>query len=176
MLRRNKTEGGSHLHPRRPGRNPKCTRAHRHPPPNEIESPAAAPEPRSCSNGVAVVLTGTFREGASGNKGVGAYAATGAAGCSLGLVIGGLLSELGWRYVFLVPAPLTAIIVIAALRVLESRNELSLAHRHYDLLGALTVTGSMVALVYSVVEAPSRGWLDARTIGGLAISSLLLIS
>jgi EmrB/QacA subfamily drug resistance transporter len=122
------------------------------------------------------ILTTTFPEGASRNKALGAYAATGAAGFSLGLVIGGLLSELGWRYVFLVPAPLTAIIVIAALRVLERRNEPSLGHRHYDLLGALTVTGSMVALVYSVVEAPSRGWLDARTIGGLVISSLLLIS
>src|SRR5258708_33470481 len=51
------------------------------------------------------ILTTTFPEGASRNKALGAYAATGAAGFSLGLVIGGLLSELGWRYVFLVPAP-----------------------------------------------------------------------
>src|SRR5229473_5600436 len=47
------------------------------------------------------ILTTTFPEGAARNKALGVYAATGAAGFSLGLVIGGLLSELGWRYVFL---------------------------------------------------------------------------
>jgi predicted MFS family arabinose efflux permease len=44
------------------------------------------------------------------------------------------------------------------------------------LLGALTVTGSMVALVYSVVEAPSRGWLDGLTIGGLVLSGVLMLA
>lgn len=122
------------------------------------------------------ILTTTFTEGAARNKALGAYAATGAAGFSLGLVIGGLLSELGWRYVFLVPAPLTAVLVLAAIRVLDVGHEPSLGHRHYDLLGALTVTGSMIALVYSVVEAPARGWLDGRTVGGLALSVLLLVA
>jgi EmrB/QacA subfamily drug resistance transporter len=122
------------------------------------------------------ILTTTFAEGAARNKALGAYAATGAAGFSLGLVIGGLLSELGWRYVFLVPAPITAVLVLAAMRVLDAGNEPSLGHRHYDLLGALTVTGSMIALVYSVVEAPTRGWLDGRTLGGLALSALLLVA
>lgn len=122
------------------------------------------------------ILTTTFAEGAARNKALGAYAATGAAGFSLGLVIGGLLSELGWRYVFLVPAPITAVLVLAAIRVLDVGNEPSLGHRHYDLLGALTVTGSMIALVYSVVEAPARGWLDGRTVGGLALSVLLLVA
>jgi MFS family permease len=120
------------------------------------------------------ILTTTFAEGAARNKALGAYAAAAAMGFSLGLVIGGLLSELGWRYVFLVPAPITAVLVLAAIRVLDARSEPSLGHRHYDLLGALTVTSSMIALVYSIVEAPSRGWLDGRTIGGLALSALLL--
>jgi EmrB/QacA subfamily drug resistance transporter len=122
------------------------------------------------------ILTTTFAEGPARNKALGAYAATGAAGFSLGLVIGGLLSELGWRYVFLVPAPITAVLVLAAVRVLDVGNEPSLGHRHYDLLGALTVTCSMIALVYSVVEAPAHGWLDGRTIGGLALSLLLLVA
>ena len=120
------------------------------------------------------ILTTTFPEGAARNKALGAYAAAAAMGFSLGLVIGGLLSELGWRYVFLVPAPFTAVLVVAGIRVLDA-HEPSLEHRHYDLLGALTVTGSMIALVYSIVEAPSRGWLDGRTIGGLALSAMLLL-
>jgi MFS family permease len=120
------------------------------------------------------ILTTTFPEGAARNKALGAYAAAAATGFSLGLVLGGLLSELGWRYVFLVPAPITVALVLAGMKVLDSSNESSLGHRHYDLLGALTVTGSMLALVYSVVEAPSRGWLDGRTVGGLALSGALL--
>jgi MFS family permease len=120
------------------------------------------------------ILTTTFPEGAARNKALGAYAATAAAGFSLGLVIGGLLAELGWRYVFLLPAPITVLLIVAGLRVLKAGNEPSLGHRHYDMLGSLTVTGSMLALVYSVVEAPSRGWLDGRTLGGLALSVLLL--
>jgi EmrB/QacA subfamily drug resistance transporter len=120
------------------------------------------------------ILTTTFPEGAARNKALGAYAATGAAGFSLGLVIGGLLSELGWRYVFLVPAPITAVLLLTAIRALEVRNEPGLGHRHYDLRGALTITGSMIVLVYSVVEAPARGWLDGRTVGGLVLSAALL--
>jgi MFS family permease len=122
------------------------------------------------------ILTTTFSEGAARNKALGAYAATGAAGFSLGLVIGGLLSELGWRYVFLLPAPFALVLVLAATRLLPAGNEPSLGHRHYDLLGALTVTTSMLALVYTVVEAPAHGWLTARTLGGFAITILLLAS
>ena len=122
------------------------------------------------------ILTTTFPEGPARNKALGVYAATGAAGFSLGLVFGGLLSELGWRYVFLVPAPLAALLAVAAIRVLDVADEPSLEHRHYDMLGALTVTASMVALVYSVVEAPSRGWLDGLTVGGLVLSGLLMIA
>jgi len=120
------------------------------------------------------ILTTTFPEGAARHKALGAYAAAAATGFSLGLVLGGLLSELGWRYVFLVPAPITVALVLAGIKVLDADGESTLGHRHYDLLGALTVTGSMLALVYSVVEAPSRGWLDGRTVGGLALSAALL--
>src|SRR6202035_6190495 len=87
------------------------------------------------------ILTTTFAEGAARNKALGAYAATGAAGFSLGLVIGGLLSELGWRYVFLLPVPITALLIVAGIRVLNAGNDASLGHRHYDIFGSLTVTG-----------------------------------
>jgi MFS family permease len=120
------------------------------------------------------ILTTTFPEGAARNKALGMYAATGAAGFSLGLVIGGLLSELGWRYVFLLPSPFALLLVIASVRLLDAQHQPSLGHRHYDLLGALTVTGSMLALVYTVVEAPAHAWLSARTLGGFALTIALL--
>jgi MFS family permease len=121
------------------------------------------------------ILTTTFPEGAARNKALGAYAATAATGFSLGLVIGGLLSELGWRYIFLLPAPFAVILIIAGWRVLDQGGRV-VDHNHYDLLGSLTVTGSMLALVYSIVEAPSHGWLAGRTLGGFALSALLLVA
>ena len=121
------------------------------------------------------ILTTTFTEGAGRNMALGAWGATGAAGFTLGLVFGGLLSELGWRYVLLVPAPIAALIVIVGRRVLDRPERSSTTGRHYDLPGAVAITASMMALVYSVVEAPARGWSDARTIGGLALSAALLL-
>jgi MFS family permease len=121
------------------------------------------------------ILTTTFPEGPSRNKALGLYGTSGAAGFSLGLVIGGLLTQLGWRYVFLLPTPVALTLLLGALRVLEPAEAPSRARRRYDLLGAITVTATMLALVYSIVEAPTRGWSDIRTIGGLVLSAVLLV-
>lgn len=120
------------------------------------------------------ILTTTFPEGSSRNRALGLYGTSGAAGFSLGLVIGGLLTQLGWRYVFFLPTPVALIVLIGALRVLEPAQAPPRTSRRYDLLGAVTVTAAMLALVYSIVEAPARGWSDSRTTGGLILSALLL--
>ena len=54
------------------------------------------------------IITTTFAEGPARNKALGIYAATGASGFSLGLVLGGLLTTLGWRWVFFLPVPIAA--------------------------------------------------------------------
>src|ERR687895_2035712 len=52
------------------------------------------------------IITTSFAEGPARNKALSIYTATGATGFSLGLVFSGLLTEIGWRWVFLFPAPL----------------------------------------------------------------------
>lgn len=120
------------------------------------------------------ILTTTFPEGPSRNKALGLFGTSGAAGFSLGLVIGGLLTQLGWRYVFLLPSPIALAMLLGALRVLEPEEAPSHTRGRYDVLGATTVTVSMLMLVYSIVEAPTRGWSDIRTIGGMILSAVLL--
>jgi MFS family permease len=120
------------------------------------------------------ILTTTFTSDEDRHRALGIYSATGAAGFMLGLVIGGLLSEIGWRYVFLVPVPVTAAIVFAGFRELAPTPRPD-GGGHYDLPGAFTVTASMLVLVYSIVEAPSHGWTAGRTIGGLVLSAALLV-
>ncbi|CAB4901655.1 unannotated protein [freshwater metagenome] len=120
------------------------------------------------------IITTTFREGPARNKALSIYAACGASGFSLGLVFGGLLTELGWRYTFLLPAPIALVLLLAASRFIARDVPDDAGHRHYDLAGASTVTGSMLLLVYAVVEAPGRGWLDPLTLAAFATSALLL--
>ena len=54
------------------------------------------------------IITTTFTEGSNRNRALAIYTATGASGFSLGLVLGGLLTELGWRWTFLLPVPVRA--------------------------------------------------------------------
>jgi MFS family permease len=122
------------------------------------------------------IITTSFAEGAPRNKALTVYTATGATGFSLGLVFGGLLTELGWRWVFFLPAPVALLALIGALRFVP-RDGLS-AHvaRKFDVAGAALMTGAMLLLVYSVVEAPSVGWSTGRTLGSFAAVALLLVA
>src|SRR5262249_18354757 len=54
------------------------------------------------------IITTTFAEGPARNKALSIYTATGATGFSLGLVFGGLLTEIGWRWVFFLPVPVAS--------------------------------------------------------------------
>src|SRR3954453_13257141 len=63
------------------------------------------------------IITTSFAEGPARNKALGAFAATGATGFSLGLVFGGALTEIGWRWVFFLPAPVALITLLAGLRL-----------------------------------------------------------
>jgi MFS family permease len=120
------------------------------------------------------IITTTFAEGPARSKALGIYTVCGASGFSLGLVFGGLLTEIGWRITFLVPGPVAIALLIAGLRVIprSTREKVSLAH--FDLVGAATSTLSLLTLVYTVVEAPSRGWGSAATIGGFVLSAALM--
>lgn len=120
------------------------------------------------------IITTSFKEGHERNKALSIYAACGASGFSLGLVFGGLLTEIGWRFTFLLPAPIAIVLVILAARFIARDVPDPDGHRHYDLAGAATVTGSMLLLVYAVVEAPMRGWTDPLTLATFAVSAALM--
>ena len=120
------------------------------------------------------ILTTTFREGPARNRALSIFTASGASGYSLGLVLSGFLTEVGWRWTFLMPAPIALIALIAAYRVIPRQPRPADANRRYDLIGAATITASMLLLVFTVVEAPNAGWTSPRTLGGLAGTAALL--
>jgi EmrB/QacA subfamily drug resistance transporter len=114
------------------------------------------------------IITTSFAEGAVRNKAIAIYTATGATGFSLGLVFGGLLTELGWRWVFFLPVPIALLTVLAGLRLVPRDSGTPRTARSFDLAGAVTLTGAMLLLVFTVVEAPDAGWASARTLGSFA--------
>src|SRR3954454_16423313 len=100
------------------------------------------------------IITTRFAEGPERNRALSIYTATGASGFSFGLVFGGLLTELGWRWTFLLPVPIALGLLLAAPRLLPGERTAALARRSFDLPGAATLTAGMLLLVHTIVEAP----------------------
>ena len=111
------------------------------------------------------IITTTFHEGPARNKALSFYTACGASGFSMGLILGGLLTEAGWRWTFLLPAPIALVILIAGIKLIPKHRTERPAGAGYDLGGAATSTAALLLLVYAVVEAPDAGWLSTRTLG-----------
>ena len=114
------------------------------------------------------IITTTFAEGPARNRALSIYTATGATGFSLGLVFGGLLTEVSWRLAFLLPAPVALVALVAGLRLVPKSERVRSIGRSFDLAGAVTLTAGMLLLVYTLVEAPTAGWGSGRTLGSLA--------
>lgn len=120
------------------------------------------------------ILTTTFAEGPERHKALGAYGVATAMGFLLGLVIGGLLSQIGWRWVFFAPVPFGLLVAFVGMRIIPVGPPPQTTDRKYDIFGAATITVALVALVYSIVEAPTRGWTDGITLGGFGLFLVLL--
>jgi EmrB/QacA subfamily drug resistance transporter len=119
-------------------------------------------------------ITTTFPEGPARNKALSIYTACGASGFSLGLVLGGLLTEVGWRFTFLLPVPIAAAILIALPKVLPDDTPAGNQRRSYDFPGAITITAGMLLLVRTVVRAPDVGWGSAETLISVLVAVALL--
>jgi EmrB/QacA subfamily drug resistance transporter len=120
------------------------------------------------------IITTSFAEGPIRNKAIAIYTATGATGFSLGLVFGGLFTELGWRWVFFLPVPVALATLIAGLKLVPRDAPTPRAVRAFDIAGAVSLTAAMLLLVFTVVEAPDAGWASARTLGSFALVAAIL--
>jgi len=120
------------------------------------------------------IITTTFPEGPARNRALSIFTTVGASGFSLGLVLGGLLTELGWRWTFLLAAPVAGLLLVLGPRLIPADRGVSGGRRAYDVPGAVTVSAGMLLLVHTVVEAPHEGWTSLATVGGFVGAAALL--
>jgi EmrB/QacA subfamily drug resistance transporter len=122
------------------------------------------------------IVMNMFEEGAERNKALGIWGGIGASGATFGLITGGLLTRyIGWETIFYLNVPIALAALALAPRIVpESR--LKTARRSFDPLGATTVTGGLLLLVYGLSRAPQVGWGSAETIALFASSAAALVA
>ncbi len=120
------------------------------------------------------IITTSFAEGPVRNKALSVYTATGATGFSLGLVFGGLLTTVDWRWVFFLPVPLALLTLLAAIRLVPDSGRPERSAAGFDIAGAVSVTSAMLLLVFTLVEAPAVGWASPRTLASFVAAAALL--
>jgi len=125
------------------------------------------------------LVTSSFQEGKERTRALSTWAAVAAGGAAAGVLFGGLLTgSLGWRSVFLINVPI-GMSVLALIRrlVADSRAERTgrLKIADFDLLGAVTVTAGLVAVVGGLSQATVWGWSSPATLGLLVTGIALLV-
>jgi EmrB/QacA subfamily drug resistance transporter len=114
------------------------------------------------------IITTAF-QGKERARALGAWGAVGGAGAAVGVLLGGVLTEMAdWRAIFYINLPVAIALFLAARKVVPADPHRP-AWRGLDLRGAVVVTASLAGLVYAISQAASAGWTSAQTLGfGLA--------
>jgi EmrB/QacA subfamily drug resistance transporter len=114
-----------------------------------------------------------FTEPSERAKAMGIFGFVASGGGSLGVLLGGILTDaLDWHWI-LVNVPVGLLVVALTLLVIPGARATTSAQR-LDLAGAVTVTASLISAVYAIVNGNRVGWLTGRTLGLLATSGVLL--
>ncbi|GAA4374555.1 MFS transporter [Nocardioides caricicola] len=121
---------------------------------------------------VLALLTTSAPDAAARNRALALFGAVSSGGASIGLILGGLLTDVGsWRWTLFINVPIgLAVILLAPRFVTETPRRTG----RFDVVGALAATGGAVALVWTLINTPEHGWLTARTVAGFAVGLALL--
>ncbi|MFD4354689.1 MFS transporter [Nocardia sp. NPDC058518] len=120
------------------------------------------------------ILVTIFTEPRQRATAIGVFSFTGAAGASIGQVLGGVLTDaLNWHWIFLINVPIGVLTVLVASKALPADRGLGWS-AGADVLGAALVTAGLMLGIYTVVEVERYGWVSAHTLGLGALAAALL--
>ena len=120
------------------------------------------------------LMMSLFTETAERAKAMGVFGFVAAGGGSIGVLLGGILTDvLDWHWIFLVNVPIGIAVYAFSLRLLPgTRGQAS--SQNLDVAGAITVTASLMLAVYAIVNGNDEGWASTRTLGLLAAAAVLM--
>jgi EmrB/QacA subfamily drug resistance transporter len=122
------------------------------------------------------LIMSMFTEAGERAKAMGVYGFVCAAGGSVGLLLGGVLtSALNWHWIFLVNLPIGAGVYALCMGLLP-HAKIEGTHQKLDIAGAILVTTSMMLAVYAVVNGNEVGWASVQTLGMLGAAVVLLVA
>jgi EmrB/QacA subfamily drug resistance transporter len=114
-----------------------------------------------------------FTEPAERAKAMGIFGFVAAGGGSIGVLLGGILTDsLDWHWIFLVNFPIGILVYVLSLRLLPADPGTHAGR--LDIAGAVTVTASLMLAVYAIVNGNQEGWASAQTLGLLGVAVALL--
>ncbi|MFI7063152.1 MFS transporter [Kribbella sp. NPDC050124] len=120
------------------------------------------------------LLTASFPEGRERSRAVALYGATAGIGASLGLVIGGAVAEwISWRAGFFLNVPIGTAMILLAPRFLEETGRRT---GRFDVVGAVSATLGVGALVFGIIHSADGGWGSPVTVGALLAGAGLLVT
>jgi EmrB/QacA subfamily drug resistance transporter len=121
-----------------------------------------------------LALITAYFDGEARSRAIAWYGATAGIGASLGLLVGGALTDLvSWRAAFLVNVPIAVAMIVGARAVLM---ETPRRPGRFDVPGAVCATLGVGALVFGVIESAEYGWGSPRVVGALVVAAALLIA
>jgi EmrB/QacA subfamily drug resistance transporter len=116
-----------------------------------------------------------FPEPGERAKAIGVFSFVAAAGASIGLLAGGVITQaINWHWIFFVNLPIGVATAVLAVRLVGRDVGIGL-RRGADVLGAALVTGALMLGVYTIVKTQNYGWGSAHTLGLGAVSVALLL-
>jgi EmrB/QacA subfamily drug resistance transporter len=125
------------------------------------------------------ILNTTFAEPAARRRALGIWGAVSAGGGAVGMLAGGVLTELvSWRAILAINVPIGVLTMLVALRVLSAGRPARQRFR-LDVAGALTVSAGLVAVVFGLIQAEPHGWSSPVTwgpmVGGVGLLGLFVL-
>jgi EmrB/QacA subfamily drug resistance transporter len=123
---------------------------------------------------ILAMIVRMFQTPAEQAKAIGVYGFVASAGGSIGLLLGGVLTQaISWHFIFVINLPIGVLVGWLALRLVDDPEGLGMKEGA-DFPGAALVTVALMLGVFTILQITEWGWVDARTIAGLLLAAALL--
>ncbi|MEZ0579686.1 MFS transporter [Nocardioides sp. MH1] len=122
---------------------------------------------------VLALITTSAPDEAARNRGLALFTAVSSGGAALGMLLGGVLTDLlSWRWTLFINVPIGLAVLLTVRQYVADTPR---RPGRFDVVGAVTATGAAVALVWTLIKAPEHGWASAPTVLGLVLAATLVV-